>query len=237
MTRPNRVWRVVAASLAVSVLAGCGGNGDALSDGADNSADSTVEVAESAEPSPAADSAAQESEAIRQAPDSCDFELLRNIGWRVLEPTENLDPTRFHSLLSRPDPLGDVPEGLRCVYGGESYHDILVIEYQPIGADGALEHQALLASQSYQQAEMSTVDTPIFFRALVTLDEDSERLPGDIPGFNSELCWDMFNYCVSEVVMYGPGSWAAVGWSGAAWGGEGESSLLATVRDILLEGW
>jgi hypothetical protein len=224
---------------AVALLSGCVGGGDPVDEEmSESGGDLQVEdAAPSVSPSTPSDSEEPESGEARQAPPSCDFESLRDIGWTVLEANENLDPTRFYFLLSRPDPVGDVPEGLRCVYGGDSYHDILVIEFQPIADSAAIDHQALLSSQSYSEAAMSTSDTPVFFRALVTLDGDVQRLPGDIAGFDQEVCWDLANSCLSEVVIYGPGSWAVLGWAGQAWSGGEESSLLTTVRDILLEGW
>ncbi len=173
---------------------------------------------------------------VRDVPSACDFDTMGQLGWFELEKNENLDPARFHVWLTRPDPSETKPDSLRCVYGGDGYHDLLVVEFQPLTASAAAAHQDQLIAASYREAVMSTDEVPMFFRAQVSLDNAPMVLPSDIPGFQQDMCWDMVNHCVTEVVMYGPGMWVAVAWASAAWEGDTEARDLRALRDYLLEG-
>jgi hypothetical protein len=169
----------------------------------------------------------------RDVPPTCDLDVMMELGWFELQKTENLDPARFHSWLSRPDSPETTTPSLRCVYGGESYHDILVVEFQPLSASAATSHRDQLVAESYRETVMSTADVPMFFRAQVSLDNAPMLLPSDIPGFQQEICWDMDNFCVTEVVMYGQGMWASVAWASAAWEGDTESDMLLALAQFV----
>ena len=175
-------------------------------------------------------------ETVRDVPPSCDLAIMTEEGWFELPKTNDLDPTRFHDWLSRPDLSNPDQDPLRCVYGGEFIHDILVVEFQPLSNSAAAAHQEQLIAASYQEAAMSTPEAPMFFRARVSLDDGPMVLRSDIPGFEQEMCWDLVNVCVSEAVIYGQGMWATVAWAAAAWEGDTEWNTLRALQNFVSEG-
>lgn len=173
-------------------------------------------------------------EVVRDIPESCDVEVMTELGWFELKKNENFDPARFLDWLSRPDSSEPNSPSLRCVYGGESYHDILAVEYQQISAAAAAGHREQLFSQSYRETVMSTPEAPMLFRSQVSVDGGPAVLPSELPGFREDQCWEIS--CITEVVIYGQGMWVVVAWATEVWEGDTERNTLRVLQKLVSEG-